>query len=99
MIRIVILLSCILLLSITACHTQMIYPVMIKAGATDQQLKTDALDCKMKAADFKSKLSSGGAPSFGPIGMAKHKKEMNEATEEANKFYVECMEEKGYSVK
>ena len=61
--------------------------------------KTDALDCKMKAADFKSKLSSGGAPSFGPIGMAKHKKEMNEATEEANKFYVECMEEKGYSVK
>ena len=53
----------------------------------------------MKAADFKSKLISGGASSFGPIGMAKHKKEMNEATEEANEFYVECMEEKGYSVK
>jgi hypothetical protein len=99
MIRIVILLSCILVLSLTACHTQMIYPVMIKAGATDQQLKTDALDCKMKAADFKSKLISGGAPSFGPFGMAKHKKEMNEATEEANKVYVECMEEKGYAVK
>ena len=99
MIRIPILLGCILVLLLTACHTQMTYPVMIKTGSTDQQQKTDARDCKMKAADFKSKLISGGAPSFGPFGMAKHKKEMNEATEEANKFYVECMEERGYAVK
>jgi hypothetical protein len=76
----------------------MVYPPMVKDLATEQQRKTDALECKMKASEFKNNMASGGSPSFGPYGMASHKKELNSATEAANEFYVQCMEVRGYKL-
>jgi len=85
----------IIMLLLTSCNSYMTYPVMVKDGASEQQRKTDALQCKMQAADFKSKML-GGSPSFGAVGMIRHKKEVNAATDAANEFYVECMNERGY---
>jgi hypothetical protein len=96
MIRVNMLLICALLL--TSCATQMVYPYMVKDGATEQQRKTDAFECKTLAADFKSKQLGGGAPSFGVYGMAGHKKQVNEANDAANEYYVECMEVRGYKI-
>lgn len=96
MVRIGILLLCIL--SLISCRTHMEYPAMIKDGVSEQQRKTDVFECKAIAADFKSKNMSGGSPSFGPFGMAKHKRQLNDATEAANQYYIECMDLRGYKV-
>lgn len=87
----------IIMLLLTACNSHMAYPVMAKDSASDQQRKTDALQCKMLTADFKSKMLTT-SPSFGAVGMIRHKKEVNEATEAANQFYIDCMEERGYKL-
>ena len=80
-----------------ACgNSQIVYPNMIKSGASDQQRKTDALQCKMQAADFQSKMQGSGSPSFAAVGAIRHKKERNQAIDAANEFYIECMEERGY---
>ena len=85
---------------LVSCSNQLTYPVMKKDGASDQQRRTDTLECKRQAIDYKSKASGGlGGPVFPfPPMMIRHKKELYEATQAANEFYIECMEEKGYSV-
>jgi hypothetical protein len=73
---------------------------MKKDGASDQQRRTDTLECKRQAIDYKSKASGGiGGPVF-PVApmMMKHRRDLYEATQAANEFYIECMEERGYGV-
>lgn len=96
MIKIIVLLICVL--PLMACHVQMVYPTMFKDGASEQQIKKDAFECKTMAADFRSKLTTGGSPSFGPPGLAGHKRRLNDATAAANEYYIECMELRGYKV-
>lgn len=96
MMKIIVLLICVL--SLTACHVQMLYPPMAKDGASEQQRKTDAFECKTLSADFKSKHLGGGSPSFGVFGLAGHKRQLNDATAAANEYYIECMELRGHKV-
>lgn len=87
---------------LSGCTTKMVYPPMTKQGISDQQKKQDAYECKKEAVDLRSKLAVGpggsaGAMSggFGVMG-APGKRQVREATEQANDFYIECMELRGY---
>jgi len=71
---------------------------MVKDGATEHQRKTDVFECKAIAADFRSKHMGPGHPSFGLPGVAAHKRQLNDATEAANEYYIECMDLRGYKV-
>ena len=85
-------------LLLSSCHKQMVYPVMSMDNVTEQQKRKDAFECKTIAVDFKSKYEGGGAPSFGPYGMAAQKRRSNDATDAANDYYVECMQVRGYKL-
>jgi len=85
-------------LLLASCFTQMVYPPMVKDGASEQKRKTDSFECKTLAIDFKNKHMGGGAPSFGVYGLAGHKSRSNSATDAANEYYIECMEVRGYKL-
>ncbi|MFZ2395320.1 MAG: hypothetical protein WAW09_03445 [Smithella sp.] len=89
-----------LMVFLVSCSNQLTYPAMKKYGASDQQRRTDTLECKRQAIDYKSKAAAGiGGPVFPfPPMMIRQKKELYEATEAANQFYIECMEERGYGI-
>jgi hypothetical protein len=103
MLKIGVLLIYVLLLM--SCRTPMVYPLMVKDGATEHQRKTDAFECKAIAADFRSKMATGAGGSAGVIsggrgviGPGPAIKTLNIATEAANEYYIECMELRGYKI-
>lgn len=83
---------------ITSCRAHMVYPPMTKDGVNDYQIRKDAFECKTMAADFRSKHTGSGSPSFGIPGVAQHRKQENAAIEAANEYYIECMELRGYKI-
>lgn len=94
----------VIVLTLAACSFKTHYAPMEKLGVDEMQALKDSHECKMEAADYRSKLAIGGAGGSG--GFANQQagvmvpgpgvRVARDATAQSEEFYVECMKIKGY---
>jgi len=97
------LLLIVFFLALVGCSFKMHYAPMEKPGVDQMQALRDSHECKLEASNYRAGLtgsagSVGVLPSngVGVIGPGPGRRMAREATEQAEEFYIECMQLRGY---